>query len=560
MPQFKSDTKDYEIVWFDQNIVDHYNKHISKLIIENFGKGPFEDFNSTNKILFFLNDGFIDQMKCFLASERSLAFYQYVQILHDYSNKMVMDDDFQKHFDQISAQEFALYRRILRFILEQSTYIELIFAEPLEDAKVRTLHFLEEIIHVGFRLFNISNLIASQQLIEDAVEIYFNEDDLYISDYKHHYNSIIYQINSQYRSHLEKAIKDEKAGDDFALAMQKCFGASYQDIIREVESMHKNHRETDNEPYPCAAGFDLHSLIDNLAHNSNIEYEIAKKLITGLILGKHTVCSFQESVYKPQSINRHFYRPILQYQIEGIDQEMTIVSYSSLIISLQQLATNSIAWGKYPKEWKDDCFDEYVKNKKQFNDKVLEDHHEVLLKENNVTYSRNVKNLKKKNNQNLNIDNATCGEIDFIIIKDSTIYIADSKHLLARYDFNNWKNDYSAFETHKKNYNKTISRKLDFMNDKKDLIQEHFEVENPDKQFNLSDYKIEGIFLINGSTFYMYNSTYKLLTVRDFELFLKGEFAYPTFYITRDNNGSTEESIVNHPYFKKPEYIVFEEE
>ena len=48
----------------------------------------------------------------------------------------------------------------------------------------------------------------------------------------------------------------------------------------------------------------------------------------------------------------------------------------------------------------------------------------------------------------------------------------------------------------------------------------------------------------------MYNSTYKLLTVRDFELFLKGEFAYPTFYITRDNNGSTEESIVNHPYFK----------
>ena len=70
-------------------------------------------------------------MKYFLASERSLAFYQYVQILHDYSNKMVMDDDFQKHFDQISAQEFALYRRILRFILEQSTYIELIFAEPL---------------------------------------------------------------------------------------------------------------------------------------------------------------------------------------------------------------------------------------------------------------------------------------------------------------------------------------------------------------------------------------------------------------------------------------------
>lgn len=560
MPRYKSKLSDLELIWFNQNIVDHYNKHISKLIIDNFGKGPFNYFETTNQILFFLNNRFINQMKCFLTSERSLAFYQYIQILHDNSNEIVMQDNFEEHFDQISPAQFALYRRILRFILEQSTHIELVFAESLVHCKERVLNFLEELIHVGYRLFNISNLIASQQLIEDAVEIFFNDDDLYVIDYKYHYNAIIDQINKQSRSHLEKVVKDENAGEDFARAMLNCFGISFKDVNREVKSMHQHQIDNDNEPYPCAGGFDLNSLVDNLSHNSNVSYEIAEKIISGLIISKDTVCSFQDSIYKPQSINRHLYRPIIQYQIEGIDQPMTIVSFNSLTISLQQLATNAISWGKYPDEWKDKCFDEYVINKKHLNDKVLEDHHEHLLKGNKIIYSRNIKNLKRKNNQNLNIDNADCGEIDFLFLKDSTIYIADSKHLLARYDFNNWKNDFSAFETNKNNYNKTMDRKIKFLDDKKNLIQEHFETENPELNLDLTDYKIEGVFLINGSTFYMYNSTYKLFTVKDLELFLKGEFVYPTIHITEENEEGSKEIIVSHPYFKKPEYIIFEEE
>lgn len=560
MPRYKSKINDYEIIWFDQCIVDHYNKHLSKLLLDKFGKGPFDNFESTNNILFFINDGFIDQMKCFLSSERSLAFYQYVQILHDYSNEIIVENNFQIHFDQISSEQFALYRRILRFILEQSTYIELIFAESLESAKNRTLHFLEELIHVGYTLFNNSNLIASQQLIEDAVEIFFNTQDLYIIDYKYHYNAILDHINNETINHLEKSIKDDTAIEDFADAMNKCFGISFLDVIREVKSMHQYQSDNNKEPYPCAGGFDLYSLIDNLSQNSNVSYQLAEKIISGLIISKETVCTFQESIYKPQAINRHFYRPIIKYQIKGIDKPMTIVGYNSLVISIQQLATNAISWGKYPEEWKDNCFEEYVKNKMQVNDKILEDHQERLLKDNNIIYSRNIKNLKKKNNQNINIDTAECGEIDFLILKDSTIYIADSKHLLARYDFNNWKNDYSAFETNKKNYNNTLKRKIEFLIDKKKLIQEHFESEYPNMQLNLSNYSIEGIFLINGETFYMYNSTYKLLTLKDFELFLKGEFVYPTFFITEKHGNNNKEIIVNHPYFRKPNYIKFEEE
>jgi len=561
MPRYTADNKS-EIIWFDGKLKDYYIDNISKLIFEKFGNGPFETFLETNEILFFIHDGLIRQMQLLLSNEKSLAVYQYIQILHEQSNKIVIDDDFSNHFTQISKGDFAIYRRVLRFILEQATHLELVFAESLDNAKKRALKFIEELIYIGNELFGISNLIASQQLIEDSIEIYFTENDSYVIDYKHHYNDIIAQINNELESHIEKAIKDENAINDFSQATKNCLGVAFQDIIREVTSLHKYMKDNNDEPYPCAAGFDLHSLIDNLSHNSKISYDEAKTIVSGLILSQETKCSFQEAIYKPQSINRHFYRPFLQYKVisKKVNTEMIMVGQYGLIISLQQLATNAIGWNKYPIEWKNECFDSYVKEKQQKNDKVLEDHLENLLIKSKIKYSRNITSLKKFNNQNLDIDNEDCGEIDYLILLNNKIYIADSKHLLARYDFNNWKNDFYKFETDKANFNKTIERKKAYLNDKKSLIEEHFRVEYQDDSIKLTDNELECIFLINNPTFYMYNSKYIIITIRDFERFLKGQFIYPTFHINKINGDKVEQIIVDHPYFKKPDYVIFNEE
>lgn len=560
MPRYKA-KNDIEIVWFNQGTVEYYNNNISKLIHDKFGKGPFETFKETNEILFFVHDGLIRQMQMLLSHEKSLAVYQYIQILHEQSNKIVVDDDFSNHFKQISNGDFAIYRRVLRFILEQATHLTLVFAESLDNAKKRVLKLIEELIYIGTELFRISNLIASQQLIEDSIEIYFNENGAYIIDYKHHYNLVIEQINNELESHIEMAIKDENAIDDFSQATKNCLGVSFHDIIREVQSMHKYMEENNNEPYPYASGFDLHSLIDNLSHNSKISYEEAKSIISGLILSKETKCSFEEAIYKPQSINRHFYRPFIQFKIitKNVKTEMIMVGRYGLMISLQQLATNAIGWNKYPNEWSNDCFDEYVKDKQLNNDKVLEDQLEKMLIENDIKYSRNITSLKKFNNRNLNLNHEDCGEIDFLILANNTIYIAESKHLLARYDFNNWKNDFYKFETDKANFNKTIERKKSYLDDKKKLIEEHFQVEYQDKSIQLNDEELECIFLINNPTFYMYNSKHKIITIRDFDRFLEGQIIYPTFNINKVNGDKSEQIIVNHPYFKKPNYIVFDE-
>jgi len=37
-------------------------------------------------------------------------------------------------------------------------------------------------------------------------------------------------------------------------------------------------------------------------------------------------------------------------------------------------------------------------------------------------------------------------------------------------------------------------------------------------------------------------------------------YLYPTFHINKRNGDKIEQIIVNHPYFKKPDYVIFNEE
>ena len=561
MPRYNS--KDgLEIVWYEEGLNQHYIKHISDKIQSEFGEGPFDEFESTNEILRYLFNGLLDQVKGILNAENSLAFYQDVQILHEQSNQITKNDNFEELFDQITKSEFVIYRRVLRFILEQACDKILFCKEPLVKARVRCLKYLEELIYVGQKLFSISNLMASQQIIEDSVELWFNEEGLYVLDYKHHYNQIIFELSKDLNSQIQHSIYDKTAYPGFSDALKKCFGLSPSEILYQINGEHKHTQQSQNEPYPEATGFDLESLINNLCENRKCSKENAEKVIHGLILDKSNKCSIEESIFKPQSLNRHFYRPFLKWFVTDgkVMIPMIIVSELSLENSLIQIATNGIGWKKYPEEWKIHCFQDYVQSKIEINDKVLEDELELVIKEHNIMYSRNVTHLKKHNSRHLDIDNEKCGEIDFIFVKNKTIYIADSKFLLARYDFNNWRNDYSSFETNKKNYNKTITKKVQFFEENRKLVSEHFQVETGNKELDISKYDIEPIFMINTPTFYMYNSEYKIYTIRDFEMFLNNKTPYPSFQIFEETEKGTNIINVNHPYFKKPDYIVFPSE
>jgi hypothetical protein len=104
MPIVKGN-KGFELVWFDQDMKDHYIEHISIVLKDKFGEGPFTTKAQTRKVLFFLFEGLVMQAKHTLSSERSLAFYQYIQILHETSNQVIIEHSVNEIFDGFSGTD-----------------------------------------------------------------------------------------------------------------------------------------------------------------------------------------------------------------------------------------------------------------------------------------------------------------------------------------------------------------------------------------------------------------------------------------------------------------------
>ena len=225
------------------------------------------------------------------------------------------------------------------------------------------------------------------------------------------------------------------------------------------------------------------------------------------VLDKINKMSLHDLVCKPYNLNRFIYRPIAIWKIDG--KEFGVLGGNSWAESFIQLTTNSIPWGKAPKEWiANSCFKDYVHRKEDEHDKWLDDAVEQKITSIGLMYDRNVKNIKS-NNAVHSIEVAGLGEIDFIIVSESLkkIFISDSKHLLGRYDIVNQKNDYNAFAVGSKKtkpYNETLANKLAWFRANSKILEEHFKLKYKQSELSFDDFTFEGIFVVNSPTFYMY--------------------------------------------------------
>lgn len=536
-----------EMVWFTEEINQCYIIHISRIIKNKFGKGSFNSKEHVNLILNLLFKELIDQAKFILNNESSLAFYQYIQVLHEDSNKVVIEHNLKKIFPECEVETFYVYRRVLKFIIEQSTCILLIPGEPLKSARIRCLKKLEELIHIGYLLFSFSNLQASIGLLGNyAVEVFFNEDSLYNIDYKYPINEILIKCSSINKELRIGAIFDQNGHKDFNGAFKKIFGAEIFYLVNLVEDMHREDISRNNELYPQASSFELKSLVYNYAHNTGITKEIATEIISGLILSETTKCTIEESIFQPHNIRRHLFRPIIQWKI--LDHpKMVVVGKLTLQQCLNSLAINAIGWEKFPPEWNNNAFRSYVLGKKRENGMLLENIVEQKLKKLNLIYDRNIKSLIDKNGQGMSIENDACGEVDFIFIKSNIIYICDSKYLLDKHDFNNWKGDYNKFVDGKNNYNDKLLKKKAYLENLKARVFEHLEYKSGKALVN-KDYLIFDVFfIVNTPTFYMFNSPIDIIPITAFERKIKGEEIFPPFKI---ETGKDKYIEVTHPYFK----------
>jgi hypothetical protein len=166
-----------------------------------------------------------------------------------------------------------------------------------------------------------------------------------------------------------------------------------------------------------------------------------------------------------------------------------------------------------------------------------------LFIKNKFKFSRNIRSLKTITNDNVNIDNKDCGEIDFIIVdeQNNRLIVADSKYNKTRYEGVGYRTDYTNFTK----YETQIQKKINWVQGNIGIVQTHFRKIYKNDNIYFENFNVIGMFLINTPTFYMYNSKYLVLTLNKVEDFLNNVDVNPMIKIQHKN--STYE--YEYPYF-----------
>lgn len=547
----------YLIYLFEVEKEQKFRTELSKLIIEKFGKGKF-DHTKTIEIISFGLRYAVDKFKEICFNETSVRFYQNALFLHEQVTELTYlhsNSKGEEYSKEINKKYTSKYRRTLKYILEMGCEVPMIAGEGSgADCRKRIEPKLNDCLVLGELMMMFGDLYAEQNMIEDVVNISFNENELFVFSRNHHYEFIFEHVGKEFRSQLSKSVYDETGLADLKNALQTCFGIKYEDVGHVIASIHQELEPKGGQL--CGVGWE--TLPYNLNGLFNVPLEISEQFFQGLRLDKGNKMDLFELVCKPYKLNRYIYKPIIIWSIDGKDY--ALIGKNAWSESMIQYATNAIPWGKAPEVWmKNECFKNYVHRKEDEHDKWLDNAVEGKLNNLNLKFDRNIKRLKSKNGD-INIDIKGLGEVDFIIIaKDiKKIFIVDCKHLLGRYDLINQKNDYNSFSIGSKNnksYNQTMMNKVTWFKENKDKIVEHFKIKYNIKEFSVEDYNIEGIFIINTPTIYMYNSDYRIYTIYQIEEVLKGKFIDPTFNIFIDGEEDTKNLNVTYPYFKKPQYI-----
>lgn len=542
------DIHGHPVLSYETSQRDVYWGGVSKKIMAKYGKKKFTEHNEVEGILIFAFQYFINEFKKLVLSESRFTFFMYVFWLHEESLKLNLKLLGGQKLHSIDENEFARYRRILKAILEQGCDIDLEWGKFPDaagllvlDEKVQNLHY------VGTWMYHLADAIALHKMIEECHAIEFDKDDMLVIPWQHHYGHAYDRLFPNLGPDYEKGTFDEQAIHELKDKINKCFSIDYDwagGIIYEIKRYH-------NPKDPSLQTIEPYVLPKNLAEQFKISEGIANLYYDGLTISRYNKMSLEDLVLKPYSMNRFLFRPILVYRIGGV--ERALVGEDKFPESMLVLATNALNWNSLPEEWSQiPCMRTFLNQKANEHDKILEDKVEEAIIEKELLYVRNIKSFKRKQGNNVNIDNATCGEMDFVIVNPhiQTVFVVDCKYNKARYEAVGYRTDNTNFE---KEYEPKMAKKLAWVSQNLNVLNEHLQIINNDDAIDVSSYEVDAVFFINTPTFYMFNGRYKAITLKQVSEFLDGKYEYPELFILdKDAEGNEIMGRVKHPYFKKP--------
>lgn len=79
-----------------------------------------------------------------------------------------------------------------------------------------------------------------------------------------------------------------------------------------------------------------------------------------------------------------------------------------------------------------------------------------------------------------------------------------------------------------------------------------------DDTISLDQYTVEGVFVINTPTFYMYNAPYRIYTYSQFKDVITGLYVDPVYNLTVETDDAISTYWVKYPYFAKRDIVYFD--
>ena len=545
-------TKNGERIYLVQYSAEKkYRDILSNRLIENYGEEEHKDNDQVKSILRYSLDYFIAEFKARCNSEKSVAFYQTVFLLHEDAIAVAHRLDAFPLPQEVSAEYFVMYRRILKFILESGCDVDMITNEAFGDKHdARIAPILDDLIFLGEMALSCASYYSEQDMIAQAFEVVFDEHSKYIFKRHSDKDAVVEHILQDMGVQLEKIAvdEDELSGiNNFYSAIQECFNFDYKWVNPTIAAIHKKFDSQGG----AIVGVGWRTFPMNLSHYASVPEGDAEVFFSGLKLDRDNKMDLLELVCKPYKTNRYLYRPILGWNIDG--GEYYIVGKKALGEAITQIVLNSIPWGKAPPEWmSNDCFKKFVHKKENEHAGWLEDQVEQLIMELNLPYDRNVERLLGEDGY-VEIDIKGLGEIDFVVVSEhtKTIYLIDCKNLLGRFDSINQKNDFNVFcRSSKKNksYNEKIEGKVSWFKENRAIVSHHLGKANPEWNGNVISYKVEGVFVVNTKTMYMYMAKHRIYVLNMLKDVFMGEYEDPIVKTTTVSDGFIIPKEIRYPF------------
>jgi hypothetical protein len=544
MKKYISETEVF--ITYGSRSAKHYHSLLTEHIIVKFGEKEIEDPSKLRHILLECYDWcaktFADLILAVDDKLLVISLFAYHESSVSLWIRLLSGENIEQTL-QITEDELAMNRRVFRLALEQTIDVNYIRHSPVTSANLQIYDdLIEDLLFLGEELFGFGYQLAELRMIREPFKLNRNENGYLFITRRDNLEGVMSAIITLTKEDNKLGIFDQGGVNDLKSALLHCMGIDYDFAGHQLITIKKHHSPIGWEFQTIEPGILIQNQVAFGADNQE-----ATNFFAGLTLNRHNKLSVKDAVYKVNSLERYFFRPILVITENGVDREL--IGRNKWAESITVLTTNGFQWGKAPEEWKRNiCFARFINQKEEDHDRLLEDEVEKILNQLQLPFDRTITTVTDVANKSVNIEVPGIGEIDFIWVDvaRNVMVVADCKYNRSRYDMIGYSTDYSNF---KQTYETQITNKVNWVRKNLKMICEHLTRKFPTLQLNPSQFRVEGLFIINSPTFYLYHGDMKTVCFFRLAEMIRNNYNRPDLVVKENTNKGIKISIKKYPYF-----------